>query len=379
MATTVKQGYKDYLEEHSKVKVDFYKKYLDIYLTVLMHSQYTNKINIYDLFCGIGVYEADGSKGSPVVAIECIKSKFEDFGKNKIDSLNLIINDGDKNHVDIAKNYIEQNYKNVCEFKAHNLDAKEMFKLLKHELSSSASDQNNFIFIDPHGYKEIYKNDISEIMELGRNEVLIFLPVDYMYRFIKPAKSDMENPSYKPLKRFMNEFGLNYDVESKEEYVEYIKSAFTFNDKYYTSSFTLESKAQKNLYALFFITKNLKGLEESIKIKWELDELCGKGHKGDLDLGLFSDHYKEQDKKDCLGMLEDKLKIYLKEYRTNKELYEFILKAGFLIKDANVLLKSFEEKYELQFIQEDDRKKKSFYLSYTNYKKSSRYKVKINE
>jgi len=376
---TIKQGYKNYLEEHSKVKVDFYKKYLDIYLTVLLHSPYTTKINIYDIFCGIGIYDGDGSKGSPVIAIECIKTNLEKFGNDKINSLELIINDGDKKQVTIAKKYIENNFNNICNFKAYNLDSKDMFKLLKQELSQSIKTQNNFVFIDPHGYKEIYKSDISDIMDLGKNEVLIFLPIDTMYRFINPAQSDENNPSYKHLKRFMNEFELNYDVDSKEEYIEYIKNAFTYNEKYYTSSFILESKPQKNKYALFFITKNLKGLEESIKIKWKLDEICGKGHQEKPDLGLFNDEFNKQDKENCLSILEKELKMFLQTNRTNLEIYEFILKKGFLIKDATNILKNFEKENKLHFSVEKSRKKKSFYLSYQNYKKSIKYKVKIIE
>ena len=58
---------------HSKAKVDFYKKYLEKYLGILFQSTYIEEINIYDLFCGIGIYE-NGKKGSPIVAFECIKN-----------------------------------------------------------------------------------------------------------------------------------------------------------------------------------------------------------------------------------------------------------------------------------------------------------------
>ncbi|MBN2824061.1 MAG: three-Cys-motif partner protein TcmP [Campylobacterales bacterium] len=376
---TIKQGNKNYLEEHSKVKVDFYKKYLDIYLTVLLNSPYTTKICIYDIFCGIGVYEGDNSKGSPIVAIESIKSSLEKFGRDKIDNIELVINDGDLKHVSIAKEYIEKNYNNICKFEAYNLDAKKMIDLLKHKLAKSTNRQNNFIFIDPHGYKEIYKSDVSDIMDLGKNEILIFLPIDNMYRFIKPAKEDETNPSFKPLKRFMNEFELNYSASSKEQYIEYIKNALTYNNLYYTSSFILESKPQKNKYALFFITKNLKGLEESIKIKWKLDEICGKGHQEQLDLGLFGDIFKESELEDCLLTLENKLKVFLKEYKNNLELYEFILKSGFLVKQATPILKKLEKQNKLLFIDNFERKQKSYYLSYQNYKQPIKYKVKINE
>ncbi|HHD79572.1 MAG TPA: three-Cys-motif partner protein TcmP, partial [Epsilonproteobacteria bacterium] len=103
---TLKQGEKNYLEEHSKEKVAFYEKYLNLYLTVLINAQYVNAINIYDIFCGVGIYDGDGSKGSPVVAMECIKKQLKIHRKNRDKPINLLINDGDKKRVNIAKNYI---------------------------------------------------------------------------------------------------------------------------------------------------------------------------------------------------------------------------------------------------------------------------------
>ncbi len=55
---------KDYLEEHSKEKIKFYEKYLNAYLAILLNWHYTKAINIYDVFCGVGLYSDDGSKGS---------------------------------------------------------------------------------------------------------------------------------------------------------------------------------------------------------------------------------------------------------------------------------------------------------------------------
>ena len=91
---TIKQGEKDYLEEHSKEKLAFYKKYLDLYLTVLINAKYTKSINIYDIFCGVGIYDGDGNKGSPVVAMECIKTQLRTHWKrrDKPIKLNPLIN-----------------------------------------------------------------------------------------------------------------------------------------------------------------------------------------------------------------------------------------------------------------------------------------------
>jgi len=196
---TLKQGEKNYLEEHSKEKVAFYEKYLNLYLTVLINAQYVKAINIYDIFCGVGIYDGDGSKGSPVVAMECIKNQLKIHWKNRDKPISLLINDGDKTRVNIAKNYIEKNCNAKCLFTAYNLQSNEIFSLVIDKIKKSKKDENHLVFIDPHGYKDIYKNDIVNIMEAGKSEILIFLPIHLMYRFLKPTKNEEKSFTFEAI------------------------------------------------------------------------------------------------------------------------------------------------------------------------------------
>ena len=374
---TLKQGEKNYLEEHSKEKVAFYEKYLNLYLTVLINTQYVKAINIYDIFCGVGIYDGDGSKGSPVVAMECIKKQLKIHWKNRDKLINLLINDGDKKRVNIAKNYIEKHCNNKCIFSAFNLESKEIFSSVIDKIKKSKKDENHLIFIDPHGYKDIYKNDIVNIMEAGKSEILIFLPIHLMYRFLKPTQNDKENPSYIPLRRFMTEFGLEYNATSPQEYIAHIENAFLCNEKYYTASYRLQADSS-NLYALFFITKHIKGLEKAIDTKWELDELCGEGFEKKQPKSLFESEYKEEKKENCIEKFKDKLIEFLHTERTNNEIYIFALTNGFLIKHTNAILRQLDRKNKLIF--DRDIRKNSFYLNYDYCKNNTiKYKEKINE
>jgi len=374
---TIKQGEKDYLEEHSKEKVAFYKKYLDLYLTVLINAKYTKSINIYDIFCGVGIYDGDGNKGSPVVAMECIKTQLRTHWKHRDKPIKLLINDGNKKRVDIATAYIEKHCKNKCTFVSKNLQSKEIFSLVTDKIKTSKKNENHLVFIDPHGYKDIYKKDIVNIMEAGKSEILIFLPIHMMYRFLKPTKTDKNNASYVPLRRFMTEFNLNYDATSPKDYITHIEETFLCNQKYYTASYILQAKSS-NYYALFFITKHLRGLEKAIDTKWNLDTLCGQGLKKQQQKSLFEEEDKEEEKQDCIDNFRKKLLLYLKQERTNNEIYLFTLTNGFLIKHTNVILKNLQLKEELTFDREI--RKNSFYLNYKNYRdKEIKYKVKINE
>ncbi len=214
-------------------------------------------------------------------------------------------------------------------------------------------------------------------MEAGKSEILIFLPIHMMYRFLKPSKDDENNQSYEPLKRFMKEFNVNDDVESIDEYISNIKESFSFNNQYFTTSYKLRATNSNNDYALFFITKNIYGLEKAVETKWKLDKLCGEGF-AKKQPNLFENEFKNKEQEDCLNSFKKKLIIYLSEEKTNNEIYKFTLTNGFQIKQANEILKELCLNNGCTF--DRNIRKNSFYLNYTNYKNEEiKYRIKINE
>lgn len=378
MASAI-QDIKDNVHEHSQAKLDFYKNYLIKYLMILLSDPYTNEINIYDVFCGIGIYE-DGNHGSPIIAIKIIKDLLQKFPQK---SINLIINDIDKSKVDFVSKHIDENYKNICKLNPHNLDATEMLKIVNQSVCKSTKGTKNLVFIDPYGYKEIYKNDILKIMDSKKSEIIIFLPIAQMYRFSNAALTDEENNSYRHLRRFIQDF---FDVthpihdenlDNQFQYIDYIKEAFSFDDKYYSASYRIQ-RDSRNYYSLFFITNHIYGLDRIIDTKWKLDSNCGEGFKKIKTGHLFTEMFEETDKENCLEKLENKLKDYLVEYRTNNEIYEFTLKTGFLPKQTSEILKILKNKNILKF--NNDSKGNYFYIGWKYYKSSDiKYEVKIIE
>ena len=57
--------------EHSEAKVSLYRAYLATYLSILSRVPSIQRIFLFDLMCGEGIY-ANGGKGSPVIATEVI-------------------------------------------------------------------------------------------------------------------------------------------------------------------------------------------------------------------------------------------------------------------------------------------------------------------
>jgi len=367
--------------EHSQAKLDFYKNYLWRYLNILLNDKFTNKINIYDVFCGIGIY-TDGGKGSPIVAIEAIKTAISKY-PNK--TVSLTINDIDKEKVIIATNYINENHKDTCSFNTYNKDAKEMFEVVIANIKKSKKNEKNLVFIDPYGYKEIFRQNIIDIMKAGKSEIILFLPIANMYRFSTIALTDEENNSYKHLRRFIEDFfeDKNHPLYQETyngqlDYIGFIKEAFSIDDKYFSASYSIQ-RDTKNYYALFFITSHIYGLEKILETKWKLDDVCGEGFEKQKEATLFDEISQNEKISNCLAKLEDCIKSFLADdYRSNNEIYEYILKCGFLPKYANKILENMRN--TLMFDRDLNLKKKSFLLGYKYYKNNDiKYKVKIKQ
>ncbi len=78
------------LPDHSLAKIDFYRKYLDIYLAVLANTAYS-QIYILDLFAGEG-RGIHGNACSSIAAIEALKDHYNSDLK-KCPSIILFLND----------------------------------------------------------------------------------------------------------------------------------------------------------------------------------------------------------------------------------------------------------------------------------------------
>jgi hypothetical protein len=76
-----KRNAKNIVLPHSQAKLDLFKIYLEKYLPILTLAKGITKINIYDIFCGSGVYE-DGNIGSPLIAVECVRKTNQLMDKN---------------------------------------------------------------------------------------------------------------------------------------------------------------------------------------------------------------------------------------------------------------------------------------------------------
>jgi len=366
------------LLEHSKAKIELYSKYLSTYLNILSRVPYIKRIHLYDLMCGEGKYE-DGSKGSPIIAMEKIKEHYFENGKS-IPNMKVIFNDNGKSEiekdilkVDRVKKYISEMFipKNV-EVKYLSEDYLDLFPKILNAVSSFR-DEKALIFIDPYGYKKVHPNDLKKLLSNGNVEIILFLPISHMYRFQNKSLSEDDFPGGEPLRHFLLPlFKQNNKLRESTSVLNFIENmkntfrAFLEKERIFVDTFTIE-RSRQNIYSLFFFTPNALGFEKMLEAKWKIDEAHGKGFKIQLSqIDLFTEV-------EVTGF-QRKLKDFISsvDYRTNSEVYLFGLENGFLPKHISVVLKEFqkERKGFLVFDQNWKQVRKSaFYINYRNYKR----------
>lgn len=355
------------LLEHSEAKVNLYGTYLAKYLNILARNPYVEKVFLFDLLCGEGVY-SNGEKGSPIIALETIKNHhyanhqtcpnmavwLNDIGLSEIEPNTLKINRVER------LGQVIYRPKNVdVEFK--NEDYETIYAKAV-ELVNSTRKAKGLFFIDPYGYKEIKPDDIRNMLVGNNTEVLLWLPASFMYRFANTV-THSDFPGSEPLREFIfTLFGNNPPVfKSIYDFIEQITESFRIFLKdldIFVDTFTLE-RGGGNIYCLFFFTSHIKGYEIMLETKWAMDENRGKGFTINKTLS-FSEVQ--------LSGYPQKLREFISSgnSRTNLELYKFGLENGFLPKHTNEILKGWKRDGSLEVVSLDEQPAKGFYIQYNH-------------
>lgn len=327
---------KDIVLPHSQAKLDLYKNYLVNYLKVLTLTPFCLKINLFDIYCGIGLYE-DGNIGSPLITNNSIKEvnqAVKSMGK-AVKPISVYINDYDKDKIKNVESLIRKDKIQNCTYEFFNEDADNMLDIAASKVNSFGAKERSLIFIDPYGYSHIQRDKLYNLLKNEHTEILMFLPVMQMYRFTDIAINDPSRACYEDLRKFIFSFfppshKIHADsINGIFDFIHQIKEALTFDNRFYTCSHYIQ-REKGNYYALFFITSNMYGLDKMVEAKWKLDPIKGKGFtqkRVSPQTSMFNDHFEQQDNKRYLEFLKE---IILKELKnrgrlSNVDVYELSL------------------------------------------------------
>ncbi|MBI5951915.1 MAG: three-Cys-motif partner protein TcmP [Chloroflexi bacterium] len=355
------------LLEHSEAKVNLYGKYLSVYLNILHRAQFVKRIFVFDLFCGEGVYEND-AKGSPIIALDCIRNHY-DANQNSCPDMTVWFSDNGISEIENEIYKVERVERIGSKiFRPDNVEVKfykenyESIYPKAIDLVSQTKDSKGLFFIDPFGYKAIKPDDIRKMLENGKTEVFLWLPIAHMYRFADSALHS-SFPGSEPLKLFLNElFGKPIpSFRSPHDFIEKLKErfrAFLKDLSVFVDTFILE-RDSSNVYCLFFFTRNIRGYEKMLEAKWSMDPSRGKGHSLEKTISLFDETELSGYHQKLLAFIESA------DCRTNWDLYLFGLENNFLPKHTKSVLdgwKKNETKFEVVAL--DSKPVRGYYIEY---------------
>lgn len=352
--------------EHSKAKVELYGRYLSIYLNVISRTSFIKKIFLFDLFAGEGKY-LNNEKGSPIVTMECIKNHYYSNNETCL-NIDVFLNDNEKSEIEPELYKIERIKKFILEiFKPNSVNVEysqreyfDVIKIVIDRLKKIKDSERALLFIDPWGYKEIDPKDLKNIVSNGKTEVLLFLPISFMYRFADKALSDETFAGGKPLEKFLSELfiGKLPDTNNQLKFIDEVKNQFK---KYlginYVDTFTIE-RGNKNFFSLFFFTSNKTGYYKMLDAKWDLDEESGRGFR--ISNSGQASFFDEITAVDYTSMVKDFLKS--KSVITNQNLFDFGLDNGFLPKHTKRVLDALKSNDQIEVISLDKEEARSYYI-----------------
>jgi three-Cys-motif partner protein len=350
--------------DHSKAKVKLLEKYLEKYLNIISNDKYTNKIHVFDLFCGEGIYVNEG-EGSPIAILRVLKDlHFANKAKNKnIPKVDVLFNDIDEFKIQKLKNIIEEKKLHYESFGKLNFRSKNYKEILDGLISYVQSFKNEkaFIFIDPYGYKEIRASEIKKLLQSKKSEVLLFLPTQFMYRFDEKGTPQALIEILEELVD-LKDWKQNNSVYS---FVEQFKEALKkyLGDEFFIDSFTIK-KDESTVFCLYFFSSHIRGFEKMLETKWQIDADEGKGWSYTRTSNLFSSLKTNHLEEELIKFFKSSGRIY------NGDVYVYALRLGFLPTHCNEVLTALQNDGKLEVLSNKNEKirKSAFYISYENYK-----------
>lgn len=357
--------------DHSEAKVQLLGKYLDRYLSIISNDGFTKKIDVFDLFCGEGLYE-NGGRGSPLVILESIKKLYyiNKAKTGRSTPINLFLNDIKKWKTDKVEGLVKSKGLHIDDYgglRFTNKDYKQIVPKLA-DYANKLKDEKAFIFIDPYGYKEIRASEIKSLLSSKKTEVLLFLPTQFMYRFDERGTPQ----SLIELLDDLVQYSSWKSTDSVFKFIDQFKNGFKQNlgQEFFVDTFTIQ-KDKNTVFCLFFFSSHIRGFEKMLEAKWEMDTSQGKGWKYERSGDLFASHKTNPLEEDLLNLLVNKS-------LNNKEIYSFTLHKGFLPKHVVEILGQLQvdNRITVTYLNGDKARKSSFYISY-KYFKEPEYKVNI--
>lgn len=261
------------LQEHTFVKHNILKNYLDVFLRIMGSSW--NKFFIIDGFAGKGCYEA-GEEGSPLVILECCDKILKE--KKDIQEIICCFIEKDSKICNLLIQNVKtklEKYNSKIIVKIYKNTFEAGFNIFFDKYYDDLCRNPAFYFIDPFGYshnpmrimERIFSTRNPDRKLFGKPEILMNLMVRDLKRFV-------DNPDFQKhyielfeiinINKILNGKFQSNPNQPKEAIISefYRENLKKKTNAEYTSSFSCYNpKTNQWVYDLIFATTHIKGLE----------------------------------------------------------------------------------------------------------------------
>ena len=331
------------IQRHSKDKLNVYRRYLETYLSVMTYAKF-NPIFIVEPFAGCGK-DINGNVGSAVIAQKVARS--EAFKPN----IYLLFNDINKIYCENLQKCLDTKDPYL---KITNEDAN---KTINDALNQATPYSHQLFFIDPFGYTQIHGNTYNRLFGAERTDILIFIPVYHIYRFLR---KEIDDEQLKPIEAFLTMFGINENsvkgVRNWQEFAEHIRQGIkkVANTEYVYKK-EIKHETQNSGYCLFFLTKHIYGAEKFLEV---LDGIEKKTPN------LFQNIVDDQDDKLIRAIIST-------PQLTNQGAYQLGIKLGYYKTRITRVLRQLEDDGKIAVKEISKRHAKSFYIDHKYFREKS--------
>ena len=325
---------------HTRDKLELYRQYLARYLLIMANQRFYDKIDIYDIFAGSGVY-GNNQDGSATIAAKMIDETLRSSNKD----ISLFLNEYERKNYEKLKQHLEGYSFSTFT----NLSANEFISKLSPQTPEGAIE---FFFIDPYGYTQISKNNYDFLFQRKRCEYLIFMPIRHIHRFVG---GEEVLPSIRQFIEDMNidRKALRESIENSRGIIDFSRIindglAITSGKKFCLYKILENKNNDTNKYGLYFISDHIRGAEKFLESIKKLDSM----KNTQTEFGFI----KERD-------IREKIQEIIKNGKINNvNLYQEGVRRGIFSSDMNAELKKLEDEGKI-IVEGEERKGHSFYMN----------------
>ena len=291
------------LEEHTRAKHTILRTYLDAWLPI-MGMRWNSRLVLIDAFAGPGVYAGE-EPGSPIIMLNAF---LEHTLRETIKAeLVFVFIDEDADRVQKLQEQIALLGKLPEQVKVQVINGRyeeEFAGLLDSVESQGAELAPTFAFIDPFGYSDAPMTLTGRFLQFERCEVLIYVPIPDVNRFIEREGQDRALNSlyggsdWKHAKALRGRERMNFLHDLFKTKLE--------NECKHVRSFQIVGKHSARGYHLFFGTRHKRGLEKMKEAMWKAAPLSGARFEDSTDPNALVLFGSEVDTGPLVAALRDK-------------------------------------------------------------------------